>query len=488
MHRRRFLQAATAATAAISLPAKLYSRSSGANEKLRVGVIGLRGRGQDHIGGMGEHVVAVCDCDEAVLKACHPDRDWQRFSDYRELLQSAEIDAVSIATPNHTHALIAIAAIQAGKDVYVEKPVSHNVWEGRQIVAAARARKAIVQCGTQSRSSPSLREAFQFVREGNLGRVQYAIGTCFKPRLSIGKLDSPLVIPPTLNYELWCGPAEKRDLYRPNLHYDWHWDFNTGCGDMGNQGIHQMDIARWFLGESSLSRRVLSIGGRLGYDDAGDTPNTQTVLHQFENTFLIFETRGLPKSKQFHDPAAWPKNMDSIRGSTVGVVVQCEGGHLLIPSDYSTVTAFDGTGKEVRRWENSGDHYANFIQAVQADDRTLLNAEVEEGHLSSALCHTGSISHQLGHPATLAEIQRVVGDHKEFFESLTRMVKHLSDNGIDADASPVLTLGADLQMDGTSEQFLENEVANRRLTRDYRKPFEITVATNPASPQAAATR
>ena len=488
MHRRRFLQTATAATAAISLPARLYSRSIGSNEKLRVAVIGLHGRGQDHLAGLSEHVVAICDCDETILKGCQPERELQRFSDFRELLHSAEIDAVSIATPNHTHSLIAIAAIQAGKDVYVEKPVSHNVWEGRQLVAAARAHKAIVQCGTQARSSPAVREAVQFVRDGSLGRVQFAIGTCFKPRMSIGKLDSPLVIPPTIDYELWCGPAEKRDLFRPNLHYDWHWDFNTGCGDMGNQGIHQMDIARWFLGETKLSRRVLSIGGRLGYEDAGNTPNTQTVLHQFENTFLIFETRGLPKSKEFHDPAEWPKNMDSYRGSNVGVIVQCEGGHVLIPSDYSTVTAFDRDGKEVRRWENTGDHYANFIQAVQADDRALLHAEVEEGHLSSSLCHTGSISHQLGRPASLAEIERAVGNHPEFSESIARMAKHLSDNGIDVAGAPVLTLGADLKMDGANEQFLENDAANLRLTRNYRKPFEITVATNEARPEGTSTR
>lgn len=476
MHRRKFLQSAAVASAAISLPAKLYARTIGANDQFRVAVIGLNGRGKDHIGGLGDHVVAVCDCDQAVLKACNPDRDWQRFTDFRKLLESPDIDAVSIATPNHTHAYIAIAAIQAGKDVYVEKPVSHNVWEGRQIVAAARDRNAVVQCGTQSRSSPSLQGALQFLRGGNLGRPQYAIGTCFKPRMSIGKLDKPLVIPPTVDYDLWCGPAEKRDLYRPKLHYDWHWDFNTGCGDMGNQGIHQMDIARWFLGEPKLSRRVLSVGGRLGYVDAGDTPNTQTVLHEFENSFLIFETRGLPKSKAFHDPAQWPKNMDSYRGASIGVIIQCEGGHLLIP-DYSNAIAFDGSEKEIKRWSGDGNHYANFIQSAQADDRSMLNAEVEEGHLSSALCHTGSISHQLGQPATLAEIERVAQSHPEFAESVARMTKHLGENRIDVGASPVLTLGADLRMDGSQEQFVGNEAANRRLTREYRKPFEITLKT-----------
>ncbi len=475
MHRRLFLQSAIATSAAISLPAKVYSRVIGANEKLRVAIVGLRGRGKDHLQGFGEHVVAVCDCDKSVLDSIPTDKSFERFSDYRQMLDRAVIDAVSIATPNHTHAIIAIESINAGKDVYVEKPVSHNVWEGRQIVSAARKHKAIVQCGTQSRSSPSLQEAVKFVRSGQMGRIQYAIGTCFKPRMSIGKLTMPLAIPESIDYDLWCGPAEKLEINRPNLHYDWHWDFNTGCGDMGNQGIHQMDIARWFLGESKISRRILSVGGRLGYDDAADTPNTQTVLHEFENSFLVFETRGLPKAKTFHEPSVWPKNMDSFRGSTVGVVVQCDGGHILIPN-YSSAVAFDSTGKEIKRWDGEGNHYSNFIQAVQANDRSLLNAEVEQGHLSSALCHTGNISHRLGHKATLAEIQLGIGDNPVFADSVKRMAQHLRDNGIDVESVPTLTLGVDLKMDSVNESFLASDDANRYLTREYRKPFEIKIA------------
>ncbi len=475
MHRRLFLQSAIATSAAIALPAKLYSRVIGANEKLRVAVVGLRGRGKDHLLGFGEHVVAVCDCDKSVLDSIPTDKSFERFSDYRQMLDRAEIDAVSIATPNHTHAIIAIESINAGKDVYVEKPVSHNVWEGRQIVSAARKHKAIVQCGTQSRSSPSLQEAVKFVRSGQMGRIQYAIGTCFKPRMSIGKLAMPLAIPESIDYDLWCGPAEKLEINRPNLHYDWHWDFNTGCGDMGNQGIHQMDIARWFLGESKISRRVLSVGGRLGYDDAADTPNTQTVLHEFENSFLVFETRGLPKAKTFHEPSVWPKNMDSFRGSTVGVVVQCDGGHILIPN-YSSAVAFDSTGKEIKRWDGEGNHYSNFIQAVQANDRSLLNAEVEQGHLSSALCHTGNISHRLGHKATLAEIQKSLDGNPIFADSVQRMSQHLRDNGIDVETTSAMTLGVDLKMDATRESFVASDDANRQLTREYRKPYEIVDA------------
>lgn len=474
MKRREFLQSSAMFATAVSLPANVYSNVIGAQSQFRLAVIGLHGRGKDHISGFGENVVAVCDCDAEVLKACEPDKNWQRFTDYRELLSKGDIDAVSIATPNHTHALIAIDAIRAGKDVYVEKPVSHNVWEGRQIIEAARAHKAIVQCGTQARSSPALRAAVDFVRSGQLGAVQYAIGTCYKPRKSIGKLERPLEIPATLDYELWCGPAEKRDLFRPSLHYDWHWDFNTGNGDMGNQGIHQMDIARWFLGESKLSNRVLSIGGRLGYDDAGNTPNTQTVFHQFDNGFLIFETRGLPKAKSFQ-ANGWGDNMDQHRGSTIGVVVQCEGGYVLITS-YSDVAAFDSSGAEVKRFQGDGDHYANFIAAATSDDRTRLHAEVEEGHFSSALCHTGAISHQLGSPASLKDIQAAAKFNPTFADSVDRMIKHLRANDVSLDSTDQLTLGADLPMNAADEVFLDNVAANERLTREYRKPFTIEAA------------
>jgi predicted dehydrogenase len=479
MKRRAFLKSSALIATALSLPAKVYSNVIGAHSQFRLAVIGLRGRGKDHISGFGEHVVAVCDCDAEVLKACEPEKNWQRFTDYRDLLSSDDIDAVSIATPNHTHALIAIEAIRAGKDVYVEKPVSHNVWEGRQIIEAARAHKAIVQCGTQARSTSALRAAVDFVRSGELGPVQYAIGTCYKPRKSIGKLERPLEIPATLDYELWCGPAEKRDLYRPSLHYDWHWDFNTGNGDMGNQGIHQMDIARWFLGESKLSNRVLSIGGRLGYDDAGNTPNTQTVFHQFEKGFLIFETRGLPKAKSFQ-AEGWGDNMDQFRGSTIGVVVQCEGGYVLI-TDYSNVAAFDSSGAEVKRFQGDGDHYANFIAAATSDDRSSLHAEIEEGHLSSALCHTGAISHQLGSPASIAEIQKAASFNSTFADSVERMIEHLRANEVSLDATDQLTLGVDLSMYAGDEVFVDNVAANQHLTRDYREPFTIEAAQGQAT-------
>ena len=383
-NRRRFLQGAAGAAALTMLPR--IARAD-VNSQIRVATIGLNGRGQNHIDGFAQNLVALCDCDRSVLgqRAAQFERRQGRkldqVVDYRELLDRNDVDVISIATPNHTHALIAIAAAEAGKHVYCEKPVSQCLWEGRQIVNAARRYDRLIQCGTQSRSSRCNQQAVEYVRSGKLGKIKCVVGTCFKPRPSIGKLDQPLVISPEIDYDLWCGPAAKVDLYRRHLHYDWHWDFNTGCGDIGNQGVHQLDIARWFLGEPQLPPRVVSVGGRLGYADAGNTPNSQTVLLDYAAAPLIFETRGLPKSKAAQQQ--WERSMDSFEGSQIGVIVQCEDGHVYSPSSYETVEAFNPAGEQIERWRGGGDHFKNFLDAVASGRREDLNAEVLEGHLSS---------------------------------------------------------------------------------------------------------
>jgi predicted dehydrogenase len=361
-------------------------------------------------------------------------------------------------------------AIQAGKDVYCEKPVSHNVWEGRQIVRAAERNGRIVQCGTQARSYPSLQQAVDYVRSGKLGRIQYVVGTCYKARPSIGKLDHPLDISKEVDYDLWCGPASKVDLYRPRLHYDWHWDYNTGNGDMGNQGIHQMDIARWFLGVDALSPRIVSFGGRFGYDDAGNTANTQVVLHDYSEAPLIFETRGLPKSKAAQ--RNWAGSMDDYRGSQIGVVVQCEHGHVLSTSQYDLAQAFNAVGEEIERWNGEESHFENFLTAVRSRKRSDLNADILDGHLSSALCHTGNISHRLGEPRTASEILVTVGNREQLRESVERMLTHLRANEVDVD-KPVVTAGAWLEMDPALEQFTNNTLANEQLRREDREPFVV---------------
>ncbi len=485
--RRYFLKSAAVIGAAASVRHEIHAQetkqSSSPNEKMGAAVVGTGGRG-------GAHIAALLKRSDAELRyVCDADLDHagkaaksieskgakapQVERDFRRILDDPSIDIISIATPNHWHSLHAIQALQAGKHVYVEKPVSHNVWEGRQLVGWARHTGKMCQAGTQSRSSDSLKEAVEYVQSGKLGKIQYAIGTCYKPRPSIGKLDKPLQIPASVDYDLWCGPAAMVDLYRPKLHYDWHWDFNTGNGDMGNQGIHQMDIARWFLGEQELSPLIASIGGRVGYDDAGDTPNTQIAYHGYEKAPLIFETRGLP-SKNLD----YKSGMDKYRGSQVGIIVQCENGYVVVPS-YTQATAFDNSGKQIEQWTVKGDandrHFANLFDAIRSGKYQDLNGEILEGHLSSALCHTGAISHILGAPKKGTEIEKEVADNKLWKDSYDRMAQHLAANGVDI-SDPKLHVGPWLKMDPKTERFTNSEAANKLLTREYRKGYEVPEA------------
>lgn len=453
---------------------------------LRVAVIGFNGQGGSHIKNLNKRVVALCDVDQQVLsnKAQEVKDKWgqtvETFTDFRRLLERDDIDAVSIATPNHTHALIAITAAKAGKHVYVEKPVSHDIWEGRQLVAAARRYDRIIQCGTQARSSAALQKAAAFVQSGQLGKIQYALGTCYKPRPSIGKSDQPFQFPSFIDRDLWLGPVSDKPFYRPqknsrgqyNPHYDWHWDFNTGNGDMGNQGIHQMDVARWFLGVDSLAPRTISIGGRLGYDDAGDTPNTQITYFDYPDAPLIFETRGLPRSKA--GQKRWGGSMDKFRGSSIGVLVQCERGYVFSSNKYSEAFAYDQEGQVLQHWEGGGEHHANWLSAIQAGDSAKLNAEVLEGHLSSSLCHLGGISHQLGEKLPAAAIGERIKSNSLLSCSFDRMAAHLRANDVDIDSQQeALTLGPWLELDTETETFVNNDAANQLRAPKQRAPFAV---------------
>lgn len=474
MNRRTFLKSSLATAAALSLPARSWANVIGANSDIRVAVVGFNSRGRDAINNLsnrikGVRLVALCDVDRNVL-----DREAKKFADnnqsiathidYRKLLEDKNIDVVSLATPNHWHALGAIWGVQAGKDVYVEKPVSHNVWEGRKIVEAARKYNKMVQTGTQCRSSHGIAEAVEWVRAGNLGKILLSRGTCYKRRASIGKVSSPQPIPESIDYDLWCGPARKVSLMRQKLHYDWHWDFETGNGDLGNQGIHQMDIARWFLGETHLSPKVLSIGGRLGYEDDANTPNTQIVWHEYPSAPLCFEVRGLPKQTGSND-------MDDFMGSKVGVVVHCEGGHVLVPN-YSSAIAYDKNGKEVKKFSGSTNHYENFIKAVRSRNHHDLHADIWEGHVSSALCHTGNISYLTGRKASPDALKEALKASHDLGETHGRMAEHLARNQVDIAKTP-LTLGALLHMDPNVEKFIDHPVADQLLRREYRAPFVV---------------
>jgi predicted dehydrogenase len=481
--RRQFLGTSAAATAAVWSASWSKSVFAQDTADIRLAVIGFNSQGRGHIAASHRNIVALCDADEAVLArtakemADKYNKKVDTYTDFRKLLERKDIDAVSTATPNHIHAWVTVLAAQAGKDVYVEKPASHNIWEGRQMVEAARRYNRIIQVGTQSRSSDSLKQAVEWVRSGALGKILYAVGTCYKPRQSIGKIDRPLEIPKNVHYDLWCGPAQKKDLYRPKLHYDWHWDWNTGNGDMGNQGIHQMDIARWFLGEPALAPGVISIGGRLGYEDAGNTPNTQVVFLAYENAPLIFETRGLPRSKAAQ--SKWGDSMDRYRGSGVGVIVQCEQGHVLVPN-YTSVEAFDRQGKSVKRWTTDKDydslkgHQENWLAAIAARDPSRLNAEIHEGHLSSSLCHMGGISHQLGKPTPMREIMERVAANDLLANAVDRMAGHLRANDVDIDGDEgVVTLGPWLDLDPGTEQFTGIDAANELRARNQRDGYSV---------------
>jgi predicted dehydrogenase len=473
--RRRFLQGAAGAVAALAVLPR--TARADVNSRVRIATIGINGRGRNHIEGFSNNLVALCDCDRQVLgqRAAEFEQKFHRkldqVVDYRELLDRNDIDAISIATPNHTHALIAIAAAEAGKHVYCEKPVSQCVWEGRQLVNAARRYDRLIQCGTQARSSVCNQQAVEYVRSGKLGKIKYAVGTCYKPRPSIGKLDHPLQISKDVDYDLWCGPAAKVDLYRPKLHYDWHWDFNTGCGDVGNQGLHQMDVARWYLGESALAPRVVSVGGRLGYEDAANTANSQIVLLDYAAAPLLFETRGLPNSKAAQ--RSWDQSaMDQFRHSQIGVIVQCEAGYVFSSNSYMTVEVYGLDGEQISQFEGGGDHFKNFLAAVQSGRREDLNADVLEGHLSSALCHTGNVSYRLGEKQTAADIKSAVADHALLAEFVDRMLTHLRANEIDVDR-PTLTLGPWLELDPASERFTNSDEANHLARREDRKPYVV---------------
>ena len=416
--RRTFLAGAGAGAAALALGNG--ARAAGPNDRLRVAVVGVRGRGQSHIDAFSGHkattVAALCDVDSRVLdrsaKAVEAEtgKAPERVGDLRRLMDDKSIDIISIATPNHWHALAAVWACQAGKDVYVEKPVSHNFVEGRKIVEAARKHNRVVQTGTQSRSSPALAEAVEFLRAGKLGTIFMAKGLCYKPRGSIGqKADAP--VPQGVDYNLWLGPAPERPFNPNRFHYEWHWMWDTGNGDLGNQGIHQMDIARWGIGKETWPTQIQSSGGRFGYDDDGETPNTQVCTYRYDDCLLQFEVRGLRTNDE--------------KGVRVGNLFYGNDGYMAVNAD-GWATYLGPKAEPGPSGKGGGDHFDNFIKAVQARKPEGLNADILEGHRSSALCHLGNIAYRLGRSLTF---------------------------------------------DPKSETFGADESANALLTREYRSPF-----------------
>jgi len=437
--RRDFLK--TGAAAAVAFQAKSVL---GANDRVRIAIIGLRGRGGDHIktynGIPNVEIAAICDVDESQIakrageleKAGKPKP--ATYGDYRKLLEDKSIDAVSVATPNHWHSLMGIWACQAGKDAYIEKPCSHSWYEGKQLVAAAAKYNRIVQHGTQSRSSAGIKEAFQHIKDGLIGDVYLSRGLCYKWRQTIGR-QPKAAVPAGVNYDLWLGPAPDRGFTANRFHYNWHWFWDTGNGDLGNQGIHEIDTARWGLGVG-FPTKVSAIGGHVMFDDDQETPNVLNCGFEFApangpRRLMEFEVRhwmtnheadigtwgksSLPPAglETAAKPAAAGATLGPISGKpgTVGNIFYGPKGYLAI-QEYETYKSWLGDqnqpGPEGKGKEN---HFANFIDCVRSRKKEDLGAPIEEGHISCTLVHLANVSYRVGRTLHFDPVkEEVIGD------------------------------------------------------------------------------
>lgn len=385
LNRRRFLQTSAASVAALSAVTAAGAADK-ANEKIHLAVLGVNGRGRDLLRGFSAfedvEIVAVCDPDEnTIAKALktidkRQKREPKIVKDLRHVFDDRDVHAVAVATPDHWHALAAIWACQAGKHVYVEKPISHNLIEGRRMVEAARKHDRIVQVGTQRRSGAHYASAAEFVRSGKLGKVPFARTWIAGHRPSIGhKTDAP--VPAGVDYDLWLGPAPQRPFNPNRFHYEWHWNWDYGTGEIGNNGIHALDVARWVLGLDA-PKTIAGGGGKLFYDDDRQTPDTHIAVFDFPGTTVIWEHR------------IWSKT--GVEGESFGVILYGEKGTLV----------FDKKGWHVQDGVEASDkaepiekaHLRNFLDCVR--DHKRPNADIEEGHKSTRLCHLGNIAYRVG--------------------------------------------------------------------------------------------
>ena len=442
--RRNFLTGGARTAAGIAAAGTVMSAVNpgkvlGANDTINMAIVGIRGRGRQHYREWlkipNVRIAALCDVDENLfddrvkeveeLQGKKP----KTVVDMRRLYDDKNIDAVSIATTDHWHALSTIWACQAGKHVYLEKPTSHNIWEGRKTVEAARKYNRIVAAGMQNRSMIAVNEAMKFLHEGGIGEVYMAKGLCFKPRDSIGKMqDTP--IPEGVHYDKWLGPAPWRPFNPNRFHYKWHWFWDYGCTDMGNQGPHQMDVARWGLDKEEYPKKIKCVGGFYAFDCDQETPNTQFATFEYEDgKILLFETRGLYTNSEddlkignlFYGSKGWMH----LRGSTWKTYFGREN---------EPGPSFDSSKQEEAPdpsnllGTGSSAHFMNFIHALRTDNWMNLNADILEGNRSTSLCHLGNISYRLGR---------------------------------------------ELTFDSHSETFVGDDVANTYLTRNYRHPYVV---------------
>jgi predicted dehydrogenase len=459
-----------------------------ANSKIAVAVIGLRGIGKSHLSAYLRQsndvaVTALCDCDSEYLDAAAEALEAKGVSprpklyrDLREVFADRDVDAVSICTPNYWHALATVWACQAGKHVCVEKPVSHCIWEGRKMVEAARKYDRLVQADIDSRSNTGLAAAIAYARQ-NLGAPRWVRITGYKRRKSIGITRGPGKIPETCDYNLHSGPLPLMPLPRRELHYDWHWQWLSGNGELGNNGPHQLDMCRRILGSNAAPRRAISFGGRLGYLDDGNVPNTQLAWFDIGGVPVVFEARALGRvagddvMDDLRATTATGKPIRAVCGSTTNcnICAVFENGYLLGQAIY------DNNGALVQDFPGRSAPQRAFINALKTGKRDDLCCDILDGHLSANISHIGNISYQCGHRASLAEVRAAAGNFPHLAETFADTERHLAANGVEPEKA-ALFLGPELRYDAAGEHFTgaHAERANLFLRDTQRPPFAIT--------------
>jgi len=477
--RRRFLQTTAAASAAFSTftiaGTKASGKVIGANDTIRIGVAGIHGRGGSHIGsfaGMDKvQVTHLIDPDSRLFEGrkrqvkSKGGNTPKCVQDIRKALEDDNLDAVSVATCNHWHSLITVWACQAGKDVYVEKPISHNVFEGRQCVEAAKKYGRVVQHGTQRRSSGGIARQMAAIQSGKYGKLLVSKGYCCKPRWSIGHRETGNP-PSDLDFNIWLGPAPDQPYHGNLVHYNWHWFWDTGNGDIGNQGVHEMDIARWAIKDSTLPKSVWSLGGRFipgekDLQDQGQTPNMQMAVFDYGDTLLLFEVRGLVGKK-----GAPGRKVTNEFYTSEGVI---RGGKF---TPHKGGKTYDVEVPEVN--VTGGGTFGSFITAMRTRKPEDNNADAETAHYSAALCHLANVSYRLGEPAKFDKKAKAMGDNKEVVESFETIKENLKAVDVELDEA-TYNVGPKLSFDAKAEKFTGDRAAeaNPLLTREYRKPFVV---------------
>jgi hypothetical protein len=458
--------------AALARP--IYGQS--ANNTVRIGIIGC-GRRSHSISGQffkikDVSIVALCDPDPAQMESLAKDlgkkganaSGMTKFQDYRRLLERPDIDAVVVTSPNHWHALHAIHAMQAGKDVYLEKPVTHELWEGHQLIAAEEKYGGIIAAGFQSRSDPGTRDGIQFVKEGHLGKIQSVHVCCFKDRDSIGIRKTPLTPPPGTDYNLWLGPAADLPLYREEFHYDWHWAWNTGNGDIGNQTPHEIDIANRVLGDGSLPGQIQSFGGRFAWNDAGETPNLQVATYKLAGVPVIIEVNNLKLSPTRNNTGA----RDGIR---VGVVVRCEGGQLRGGLGGMHAVGEDGKTSIKKFPGDGGDgHQENFINAVRSRRNADIASRIRIAERSAAIAHLANLSYRTGKKIPVASMEELTAGNPILQDILSDQRKQLADWGITA---PEYNVGRIIDFDPVTTKVNTPDIDPTLIQRHCRPDFKF---------------